>query len=595
MNTNIVKPLPKIHEDKLIEGSSEVEIAKDKGNYLRGTIVEAIADRITSSIPDDDTYLLKFHGTYQQDDRDIREVRREKKLEPAFSFMTRMRVPGGELTAKQWIASDNIASQYGNGTMKLSTRQAVQFHGFIKYDLQKAIQAMDKALLDSIGGCGDVNRNVMCDPDPSNADVHAQVFPWAKKISEHLLPKSRAYHEIWLDEDPRLGTGKGKQRVDSAAETEENEAFTEPMYGKHYLPKKFKIGIAIPPNNDMDVYINDIALVAIIEDEKLQGFNVAIGGGLAMTFGRPDTYPRLASDIAYIEPEKVLEVCKTVLEIQRDFGDRTDRKQGRLKYTVDRMGIDNFKAMMEDRLGYKFEAAKPVEFKTSADKFGWHQASDKQWHLTLFVEHGRVVDKDGSQLKTALREIAKLSACNFRLTGNQHLMLVNIAKKDREKINAVLAKHQLSADASELSGMRRNAIACVALNTCPLAMAEAERYMPSLISKIDPILEKNDLFTDEIKIRMTGCPNGCGRSVMGEIGFVGKSMGKYNMYLGSSHQSDRLSKLYKENLDEKAILAELEVLLADYAKNRNKDEKFGDYVIRAEYVKETFEGLDFHA
>ena len=593
MSKSIVKPLPAIHEQTLIEGSSEVEVAKDKSNYLHGTLVETFQDRITSSIPDEDTFILKFHGTYQQDDRDVRDSRREKKLEPAYSFMTRMRVPGGELTAKQWVASDDIATQYGNGTMKLSTRQAVQFHGFIKYDLKKAIQAMDKALLDSIGGCGDVNRNVMCDPDPSNADVHAQVYPWAKKISEHLLPKSRAYHEIWLDEDPN-NPGKGKKRVDSNANVERQEEVSEPMYGKLYLPKKFKIGIAIPPNNDMDVYINDIAAVAIIKDEKLQGFNIAVGGGLAMTFGRPDTYPRLATDVAYIEPEKLLDVCRIVLEIQRDYGDRTDRKQGRLKYTVDRMGVENFKAMMEERLGYSLAPAKPVEFKTSADKFGWHQGSDKQWHLTLFVEHGRVADVEGTPMKTALREIAELNACDFRLTGNQHLMLINIADKNKDKISAVLKKHQLTEDASEHSGMRRNAIACVALNTCPLAMAEAERYLPTLISKIDPILEKNGLFKDEIKTRMTGCPNGCGRSVMGEIGFVGKSLGKYNMYLGSSHQSDRLSKLYKENLDEKAILAELEILLADYAKNRNKDEKFGDYVIRAEYVKETIVGLDFH-
>ena len=496
--------------------------------------------------------------------------------------MTRMRVPGGELSAKQWIASDNICSEYGNNTMKLSTRQAVQFHGFIKYDLKKAIQAMDAALLDSVGGCGDVNRNVMCDPDPTNFDVHEQVYPWAKKISEHLLPKTRAYHEIWLDE------GEGKKRVDAAAE------FIEPMYGKHYLPKKFKIGIAIPPDNAMDVYINDIGLVAIVENNKLQGFNVAVGGGLALTFGRPDTYPRLASVIGYIEPEKVLKVCQNVLEMLRDYGDRTDRKLGRLKHTIDGMGLDNFKAILEERIGYKLAPAKTVEFKTSADSFGWHQATNKQWHLTLFVEHGRVEDVDGCFQKKALREIAELDVCKFRLTANQHLMLLDIATKDKAKIDAILAKYKLSANASEFSGMRRNAIACVALNTCPLAMAEAERYLPSLISKIDPILDKNRLFKDEIKTRMTGCPNGCGRSVMGEIGFVGKSLGKYNMYLGSSHQSDRLSKLYKENLDEKAILAELEVLLEDYAKNRNTDEKFGDYVIRAKYVKETFQGLDFH-
>ena len=585
--TNADSRLPAKHEGKLVTGSTEVELAKDKGNYLRGNIEKNFADPITGSIPDDDTYLLKFHGTYQQDDRDVRELRREKKLEPAYSFMTRMRVPGGQLTPKQWIASDDISTQYGNNTMKLSTRQAVQFHGLLKFDFKKVIQAMDKALLDSIGGCGDVNRNVMCDPDPTESDIHAQVFPWAQKVSEHLLPKSRAYHEIWLDE----GKGEGKKRVDSNAE---NEEFSEPMYGRLYLPKKFKIGIAIPPNNDADIYINDIGIVAIIKNRKLQGFNIAIGGGLAMTFGREDTYPRLATDIAYIEPEKLLEVCQQILEIQRDYGDRTDRKQARLKYTVDRMGLDNFREMLVERLGYDLEQAKPVEFKTSADKFGWHQAKNKEWHLTLFVEHGRVIDKEGSPLKTALREIAELEVCNFRLTANQHLILVNIEESKKADIEAVLAKHGLSSDTSHLSGMRRNAIACVAFNTCPLAMAESERYLPSLIDKIDPILEKNDLFKEEIKIRMTGCPNGCGRSVMGEIGFVGKSMGKYNMYLGSSHQSDRLSKLYKENLDEKAILAELEVLLADYAKNRKKNEHFGDFVIRADYVKETVEGLDFH-
>ncbi len=589
---NVLDPGKEIlkHEGVLIADSNPVEIAKDKGNYLRGTLVETFADQITGSIPAEDTYLIKFHGTYQQDDRDQRIIRQQKKLEPAYSFMIRVRIPGGDLTSKAWLALDAISDEYGNHNFKLTTRQAVQFHGIIKFDLKQTIQAMDKALLDSIAGCGDVNRNVMCDPDPTQSEIHAQVYPWAKKISEHLLPKSRAYHEIWLDEGSIEGKGEGKKRVNAP----EQKETVEPLYGKLYLPKKFKIGIAIPPNNDSDVYTNDVGIVAIVKDDVLQGFNIAVGGGMAMTFGRKETYPRLATDIAYVKPEQLLEVVKTIVEIQRDYGDRTDRSQARLKYTIDRMGLDTFNTMLVDRLGYKLDAPKPVEFKTSADKFGWHKATDGKWHLLCFVEHGRVQNVEGSQQKQALKEIAESDVCKFRLTGNQHLLLVDIDENNKAKIETIFKKHGLSADASHLSGIRRNAIACVALNTCPLAMAEAERYLPSLITKIDPILEKNGLFNDEIKFRMTGCPNGCGRSVMGEIGFIGKSLGRYNVYLGSSHQGDRLSKLYKENLDEKQILEEMDLLLTDYANNRNQHEHFGDYVIRAEYVKVTKEGKDFH-
>lgn len=588
---NVLDPSKEIlkHQGVLLADSTPVEVAKDKGNYLRGTLVETFADEITGSIPAEDTYLIKFHGTYQQDDRDQRIVRQEKKLEPAYSFMIRVRIPGGDITSKAWLALDAISDEYGNEDFKLTTRQAVQFHGIIKFDLKQTIQAMDKALLDSIAGCGDVNRNVMCDPDPTESKIHAQVFPWAKKISEHLLPKSRAYHEIWLDE----GNGEGKKQVNTPEPEEETET-NEPLYGKLYLPKKFKIGIAIPPNNDSDIYTNDVGIVAIVKDEVLQGFNIAVGGGLAMTFGRNETYPRLATDIAYVEPEKLLEVVTTIVEIQRDYGDRTDRSQARLKYTIDRMGLDTFNTMLVDRLGYELDAPKPVEFKTSADNFGWHKATNDKWHLLCFVEHGRVQNVKGSQQKQALKEIAELDVCNFRLTGNQHVLLTDIDESNKDKIEAIFTQHGLSADASHLSGLRRNAIACVALNTCPLAMAEAERYLPSLISKIEPILEKNGLFDDEIKFRMTGCPNGCGRSVMGEIGFIGKSMGRYNVYLGSSHQGDRLSKLYKENLDEKQILEEMDLLLTDYASNRNTKEHFGDYVIRAGYVKATIEGKDFH-
>ncbi len=575
--------LPSKHKQVVVAGSTEVETIKDKSNFLRGTLRESFADPITGAIADADTQLIKFHGTYQQDDRDQRLIRQEKKLEPAYSFMIRVRIPGGDLSAKQWLKLDDISDQFANGTLKLTTRQAVQFHGVIKFKLKETIQSMDDALLDSIAACGDVNRNVMCSPDPSFSSLHEDVYPWATKISEHLLPKTRAYHEIWLDE----GQGGGKQRVDGQAEH-------EPLYGKHYLPRKFKIGIAIPPHNDADVYINDIALIAIEKNNQLSGFNVAVGGGLGMTFGRDDTYPRLATVIGFVEPEKVLDVCTRIVEIQRDYGDRSDRKLSRFKYTVDRFGLDAFKQKLSQRLGYELAPAKPIDFTSSADQFGWHQGTDGLWHLMVFVEHGRVKDDAQSQQKTALREIAKLNNCRFRLTANQHLLLSHIEENQKALIEKALLDHGLSADSSHLSGMRRNAIACVSMNTCPLAMAEAERYLPSLITQIEPILEKHGLRDDEIKIRMTGCPNGCGRSVMGEIGFIGKSPGKYNVYLGSSHNGDRLAKLYKENLDESHILQELDNLLGEYATHRDRGEHFGDFVIRKDYVKATQEGLDFH-
>jgi len=579
-NTKIIQK----YQGTLFPDSTEVETFKDQSRFLRGTLRESFADPITGSIAEADTQLIKFHGTYQQDDRDLRLSRQEKKLEPAYSFMIRVRVPGGDLTAKQWIKLDDISDSYANRTLKLTTRQAVQFHGVIKFKLKETIQSMDEALLDSIAACGDVNRNVMCTPDPSLSPIHSLIFPWAEKISKHLLPKTRAYHEIWLDE----GLGDGKKLVNEKPNED------EPLYGKHYLPRKFKIGIAIPPNNCADVYTNDVGLVAIVKDKKLLGFNVAVGGGMGMTFGREDTYPALARDVAFTKPEKLLDIVTRIVEIQRDYGDRSDRKRARLKYTLENLGFDVFKSKLEERLGYTLEKAKKVNFTSSSDQFGWHQDSNSLWHLMLFVEHGRVKDTGKQQQKKALREIAKLDLCGFRLTGNQHLLLTNIRDSDKNKINAILKNYDLSADEDNLSGMRRNAIACVAMNTCPLAMAEAERYLPDLISKIEPILLKNNLFKDEIKIRMTGCPNGCGRSVMGEIGFIGKSHGRYNVYLGSSHNGDRLNKLYRENLNENEILQELDTLLSQYANQRNDAEHFGDFVIRKGYVEACDQGLNFH-
>ena len=564
-------------------GSSEVETYKDDSDYLRGSLVESFANPITGAISDSDIQLIKFHGAYQQDDRDQRIRRQEKKLEPAYSFMIRMRMPAGELSANQWKQVDEISNTYGNNTIKLSSRQAVQFHGIIKFDLKKTIQMMNDALLDSIAGCGDVNRNVMCTPDPSLSAVNEEVYDYAKKISEHLLPSSRAYHEIWLDE----GKGEGRKLVEGG------EAEIEPLYGKHYLPRKFKIGLAIPPYNDSDVYINDIGLIAIVENDKLLGFNVAVGGGLGMTFGRDDTYPRLASEIGFCTPEQVLQVCAETMMIQRDYGNRKDRKLSRFKYTIDKYGLDWFKQELNERLGFELGAVREAVFTTTADQYGWHKDRIGKWHLLLHVEHGRVRDTEALQQKSALRKIAEAEICSFRLTGNQNMLLHGIDNADKKTIEDILEAHGQFADGRELSGMRRNSIACVSMNTCPLGMAEAERYLPTLISKLEPSLKKHGLYEDEIKIRMTGCPNGCGRSVMAEIGLIGKSMGRYNIYLGGDHEGLRLNSLYKENVDEAAILEMLDGLFGDYVAERERGESFGDFTVRKGLVTATENRVEY--
>ena len=569
----MTKPVAKAW-NVVVPNGSAVEHIKDRSDYLRGNLVEDFQNPITAAVTEDKVQLVKFHGFYQQDDRDVRLHRQDKKLEPAYSFMIRLRVPGGELSAAQWLKMDAIANIYGNQTMRITTRQALQFHGIIKFEMKKTIQAMDAAALDSISGCGDVNRNVMCTPDPSLSPLHAEVFPWAQKISDHLLPRSRAYHEIWLDEP------QGKTLV-AGGEAEE----VEPLYGKHYLPRKFKIAIALPPYNDMDVYANDIGLIAVAEQGKLLGFNVAVGGGLGLTFGRDDTYPRLASVIGFCTPEQVLDVCYHIVAIQRDFGNRQDRKLSRFKYTIDAHGLDWFKQELAGRLGFGLQAVRPFEFTTTGDRFGWSQTADGLWHLGLRLEYGRVEDNATHRLKSALVAIAKENLCTFRMTGNQNLVLVAVNEADKPSVERLLAAHGYAADASHLSGLRRNSIACVALNTCPQAMAEAERYLPELISKLEVSLDKYQLRDADIKIRMTGCPNGCGRSVLGEIGLIGKSPGRYNLYLGASFNGDRLNSLYRENLDEAAILAVLDGVFADYAAQRRQGESFGDFVWRVGLVK----------
>lgn len=555
-----------------------LEYLKDESNYLRGTIEQGLADPLTGAISDDDTKLLKFHGSYQQDDRDLRDERRKQKLEPAYSFMIRVRLPGGTATPEQWIAMDDISNNYANQTLKLTTRQTFQFHGILKRNLKTSMKKINESVLDTIAACGDVNRNTMCNPNPYQSHIHKEINDYATKISDHLLPKTNAYHEIWLD---------GEKVLDSSEEI-------EPMYGKKYLPRKFKIGIALPPSNDIDVYSQDIGLIGIVEDETLVGFNVTVGGGMGMTHGNTDTYPQVGRLAGFVPKEQVVDVCEKILTIQRDYGNRENRKNARFKYTVDRLGVDKVVEELNTRLGWEIEEARDFEFEHNGDRLGWIEGDEGVWNYTLFIQNGRVKDTEDYQLKTALRKIAKTHTGDFRLSPNQNLIIANVTPEKKEEIQNLIDQYGLT-DGKNYTGLRRNSMACVAFPTCGLAMAESERYLPSLISKIEDLLDEAGVNDEEITIRMTGCPNGCARPALAEIAFIGKAPGKYNMYLGGGFKGERLNKLYKENIGEQEILESLRPILMDYGKERLEGEHFGDFVIRSGVVAKVHGGQDFHS
>ncbi len=575
---------------------SEVEIIKDNSDYLRGSLVQSLDNKITGALYPDDTQLIKFHGAYQQTDRDLESERKTQKLEPLYSMMIRIRVPAGVATPAQWLRMDELSTTYGNGTMKLTTRQAFQLHGIRKRDLKATIQGFNEVMLDSIAGCGDVNRNVMCSPNPDESKVHAEVWDISKQISAEFTPKTSAYYEIWMDgqavDESQPFQTKPLDNPDPSTPQQSKDA--EPIYGKTYLPRKFKIAIAVPPYNDTDIFANDVGLVAIEKDGVLAGFNVAAGGGLGMTFGMPETFPRLADMLGYIDKKDVLKVCEAVITTQRDNGNRENRKFSRLKYTIERMGLEVFKKEVERRSEVVFQEAKPYKFTHSGDPMGWTKTHDGRYNLALFIEGGRIADTPGFPLRTALRLLASVHDGDFRLTGNQNLVIGNISAEKKPVVEAILDKYGILAATHQQTALRQNSIACVAMNTCSLAFSEAERYLPSLIDKIDLNIRANGLEKDAINIRMTGCPNGCGRPYLGEIAFIGKSPGRYNLYLGAAHNGERLNKLYREMLDEAGILTELEPIIAAYAKERQRGERFGDFVIRKEYVKATTHGTNFH-
>jgi len=555
---------------------------KESSRFLRGSILEGLADMSTGSLSADDTQLTKFHGIYQQDDRDVRKERRKQKLEPCYSFMIRVRVPGGVTTPEQWLEMDRLANDYANGTLKLTTRQAFQFHGVIKSNLKQTVREINGALLDTLAACGDVNRNVMCNPNPYQSKVHSEVLELARRISDHLSPRTSAYHEIWLtDED-----GEKFQITEDPTEV-------EPIYGETYLPRKFKTVIAVPPSNDVDIYAHDLGYIAIVENDQIIGYKVTVGGGMGMTHGNRQTYPRLADLMGFCTAEQALEVAEKVVTVQRDFGDREERQHARLKYTIEDRGIDWFRDEVERRLGFSLAEPKPFVFEHNGDRYGWIEDHRGQHHLTLFIQNGRVKDEGDHRMMTGLREIAKLHEGDFRLTANQNLIIADVSPELKPAIEKLLVEYGIDKTI-EATGLRLNSMACVALPTCGLALAESERYLPDLVSELEEVIDEAGLRHDAITIRMTGCPNGCSRPYIGEIAFVGRGPGKYNVYLGGGHHGQRLNKLYRESVKAEDICSLLKPLLREYARSRNENEPFGDFVIRKGYVAETACGREFH-
>lgn len=548
--------------------SHSVEDIKSESRRLRGSLLESLADPVTGALRESDQTLIKYHGSYQQDDRDLRDERRRQKLEPAYQFMIRTRTPGGVVTPEQWLKLDAIATRYANHSLRVTTRQAFQFHGVIKRELKATMQAINAALIDTLAACGDVNRNVLVAANPLLSKAHAQVQSWAARLSEHLLPNTRAYYEIWLDEERVAGSGEEE----------------EPVYGATYLPRKFKIGFAVPPLNDVDVFANDLGFIAILEDGELVGFNLVIGGGMGATHGDAATYPRIGNVVGFLPPEKLLDVATAVVTTQRDFGNRELRKRARFKYTIDDHGLEAIVGQIEARSGHALQPARAWHFDHNGDRYGWVEGEDGRLHLTLHFFAGRIADTAQATHLTGLREIAGIHRGEFRLTPNQNLVIAGVPAGERERIDALVRAHGLDDGRRAGTALARAAVACVALPTCGLAMAEAERYLPDFTARLEPLLDRHGLRDAPILLRISGCPNGCSRPYLGEIALVGKAPGRYNLMLGADHRGQRLNTLYRENITEAEILEALDPLLARYAQERKADEGFGDFLHRSGIV-----------
>ncbi len=554
-------PGPLVVEGKL----ADAERLKKESNFLRGTITDDLTDGLTGGFRGDNFLLIRFHGMYQQDDRDIRASRAEQKLEPRHAMMLRCRLPGGIITPQQWLAIDRFASEKTiYGSIRLTNRQTFQFHGILKKNVKPAHQMLHEAGLDALATANDVNRNVLCTSNPVESELHQEAYEWAKRLSEHLLPQTRAYAEIWWDQE-------------KVATTDE-----EPILGSTYLPRKFKTTVVIPPNNDVDLHANDMNFVAVAENGKLVGFNLLLGGGLSIDHGNKATYARTASEIGFLPLDKTLDVATAVVTTQRDWGNRTDRKNAKTKYTLERVGVDVFKAEVERRAGITFEEIRPYEFTTRGDRFGWIKGIDGKWHLTLFIENGRLLDSPQHTLKTGIAEIAKIHQGDFRLTANQNLIVAGVPEQQKQAIEDLARAHGLM---ESVTAQRENSMACVAFPTCPLAMAEAERFLPAFVDEVETIMARHGVAEEHIVLRVTGCPNGCGRALLAEAGLVGKAPGRYNLHLGGNRIGTRIPRMYRENITQQEILAVLDELIGRWATERQPDEGFGDFVIRVGVVK----------
>jgi sulfite reductase (NADPH) hemoprotein beta-component len=537
------------------------EVIKAAIPTLAGNIAATVASG-TDQFSADDQQFIKFHGIYQQDDRDLRKTAKK------FIMMIRGRIPGGIMTPAQWVVFDDLASTYGNNTLRITTRQSIQFHGVVMAGLGPLVKKINDALLSTLAACGDVNRNVMASPAPAQTKARAAMIADVRRVAEALAPKTKAYHAIWID-------GVQLNLEDAAAKD-----FVDPLYGKTYLPRKFKTAFVMPPSNDMDVLTNDVGFIAVVEGDRLLGYNVTVGGGMGRSHGNAQTYPRLADVLGFLPPEQVVDVAKAVLTIHRDFGDRTDRKHARLKYVVQERGVDWMRTEVEQRAGITLEPAKPFLFSSTGDQYGWHQSVEGDWFLTLFVETGRVKDVDGRRLKTALRRIAEqFGQIEFRLTANQNVILANVQPADRETITGLLAEHGVRVE-QQASVLHAAALACPALPTCGLALAESERMLPGLVDRVEALCREAGLGGEEIVIRSTGCPNGCARPYMAEMGFVGKAPGRYQLWLGGNVGGTRLTRLYKDVVKEADLETELRPILTRYAQERGPGERFGDWCDR---------------
>ncbi len=538
------------------------EIIKEAIPTLAGAIAQTLADPNSDRFSEDDVQFLKFHGIYQQDDRDLRKTQKK------FIMMIRGRIPGGVMTPEQWLVFDDLASQHGNNTLRITTRQSIQFHGVVKSGLGPLVKKINEAMLSTLAACGDVNRNVMAPPTPAYTQARAQVFEDCKRVADALKPRTQAYHSIWID---------GAQlNLDDPA----NKDFEDPLYGKTYLPRKFKTAFVVPPVNDIDIFTNDLGFIAILENDLLVGYNLAVGGGMGRSHGNALTYPRLADVLGFFTPDKLVDVAKAVITIHRDFGDRAERKHARLKYVIAERGVDWTRAEVEKRAEITLAPARSYRFTTAGDLYGWHRQTDARWFLTLFVETGRVKDAGNRRLKTALRQIAeKFGGIEFHLSPNQNIILANVSDADQRAINTLLAEHGVKTE-NQASVLHAAALACPALPTCGLALAESERMLPGLIDRIEALCAEVGLAGEQIIIRSTGCPNGCARPYTAEIAFVGKAPGRYQVWLGGDTAGTRLNRLWKDMVKDPDIENELRPLLARFANGRNAGERFGDWCDR---------------